>query len=96
VLEAGDAPAFGALMNEHWHLKRSRSEGMSSADIDRWYEVGLANGALGGKLVGAGAGGFLMFYAARPAQLREAMSGEGLRELRFNFDHDGSTVIVRD
>ncbi len=69
---------------------------MSGTDVDRWYDVGLANGALGGKLVGAGAGGFLMFYAEDPQALREAMGGEGLSELRFSFDHDGSTVIVRD
>jgi D-glycero-alpha-D-manno-heptose-7-phosphate kinase len=96
TLEAGDTGGFAELMHQHWMTKRSRSGGMSSSDIDRWYEIGLANGALGGKLVGAGAGGFLMFYAADPSALREAMSREGLGELRFSFDHDGSTVMVRD
>ncbi len=96
TLEAGDTREFAALIHEHWLTKRSRTHGMTSRDVDRWYEIGLANGALGGKLVGAGAGGFLMFYAEDPQALREAMTGEGLGELRFSFDHDGSTVIVRD
>ena len=68
----------------------------SAPAIDRWYEVARASGALGGKLVGAGAGGFLMLYAGDPDAVRHAMSNEGLRELRFMFDHDGSTVTARD
>ena len=96
ALERGDTGRFGELMHEHWECKRARSGAMSSSEIDHWYEVGRANGAIGGKLVGAGAGGFLMFYAKDPAALREAMLDRGLVELRFSLDHDGSTVIVRD
>ena len=96
VLEGGEPDAFGALMNEHWQRKRKRSAGISNSDIDRWYELGVANGAIGGKLVGAGMGGFLMFYADDPPALRTAMAAEGLRETRFSFDFDGSTVLVRD
>ena len=96
ALERGDTRAFGELMHDHWLRKRERTAGMSSSHIDRWYELGRANGAVGGKLVGAGAGGFLMFYATDPAAVREAMTKEGLGELRFAFDHDGSSVIVRD
>ena len=96
ALEAGDVRRFGELMHEHWESKRRRSPGMSSGDIDRWYEAGRRSGAVGGKLVGAGAGGFLLFYTERPADLRDAMAAEGLTELRFAFDHDGSTVLVRD
>jgi D-glycero-alpha-D-manno-heptose-7-phosphate kinase len=96
ALERGDTRGFAALMHEHWEIKRSRSSGMSSGEIDRWYETARANGALGGKLVGAGAGGFLMFYAEDPASVRKAMAGSGLAELRFAFDYDGSSVIVRD
>jgi D-glycero-alpha-D-manno-heptose-7-phosphate kinase len=96
ALERGDTLAFAALMHEHWERKRARSRSMSSTEIDRWYQVGMDNGALGGKLVGAGAGGFLMLYAADPPCLRQAMAREGLSELRFAFDHDGSSVIVRD
>jgi D-glycero-alpha-D-manno-heptose-7-phosphate kinase len=69
---------------------------MSNGNIDRWYEVGRANGALGGKLVGAGAGGFLLFYSREPRRLRAAMAAEGLTEVRFTFDSDGSVVVVRD
>jgi len=96
ALERGDTRTFGRLMHEHWELKRRRTGTMSSERIDAWYRAGMASGALGGKLVGAGAGGFLMFYAEDPAALRQAMAGEGLTELRFGFDLDGSTVIVRD
>jgi D-glycero-alpha-D-manno-heptose-7-phosphate kinase len=95
ALEAGDTPRFGALMHEHWLEKRERSLGMSNPDIDRWYEAGIANGAVGGKLTGAGGGGFLLFLAEDPAKLRRAMESEGLAEVRFGFDHDGSTVVVR-
>ncbi|MDR0360868.1 MAG: galactokinase [bacterium] len=96
ALEGGDPHRFGELMHEHWEYKRSRSHAMSSSEIDCWYEKGRETGAVGGKLVGAGAGGFLMFYTEQPAALRAAMAEEGLEELRFSFDHDGSTIIVRD
>ena len=95
ALESGDTRQFGALMHEHWMHKRERSAGMSNELIDKWYEVGMASGALGGKLVGAGAGGFLLFYAADPALLRKAMAAEGLAEVRFQFDLDGSVVLAR-
>jgi D-glycero-alpha-D-manno-heptose-7-phosphate kinase len=96
VLEAGDTAAFGELMHEHWLHKRERSPGMSNDDLNRWYDAGIEHGALGGKLVGAGGGGFLLFYTREQARLREAMTAEGLTEVRFSFDHDGSTLIVRD
>jgi len=96
ALEAGAAEEFAELMHEHWEYKRVRSAGMTNAQIDHWYDVGRRAGALGGKLVGAGAGGFLMFYASDPPRVRAAMAGEGLPEVRFKFDHDGSTVVVRD
>ena len=83
-------------MHEHWESKRRRSKGMSNEAIDAWYEKGLASGAIGGKLVGAGTGGFLMFYAENPSSVREAMASEGLPETRFSFDLDGTTVLVRD
>jgi D-glycero-alpha-D-manno-heptose-7-phosphate kinase len=95
ALVAGDVARFGELMHEHWAEKRERSPGMSNPDIDRWYEAGRANGAVGGKLTGAGGGGFLLFLADDPAALRAAMEAEGLAEVRFGFDHDGSTIVVR-
>jgi D-glycero-alpha-D-manno-heptose-7-phosphate kinase len=96
ALRAGDTADFGRLMHEHWVRKRERSKGMSNPDVDRWYEVATSSGALGGKLVGAGGGGFLLFYAADPKALRAAMEKEGLAEVRFGFDFDGSTVVARD
>ena len=95
ALTSGNVQRFGELMHAHWVEKRERSPGMSNPDIDRWYEAGLANGAVGGKLTGAGGGGFLLFLAEDPAGLRAAMATEGLAEVRFGFDHDGSTIVVR-
>lgn len=95
ALEAGDTMQFAALMHEHWLHKKERSAGISSPEINRWYDVAMENGALGGKLVGAGAGGFLLFYSRERPRLRDALEAEGLTELRFSFDHDGSTVVTR-
>lgn len=95
VLERGDTAAFAALMDEHWQHKKQRSKEMSNVDIDRWYQIGMENGAMGGKLVGAGSGGFLLFYTKSQDELRRAMVGEGLVEVPFTFDHDGSIVLVR-
>jgi D-glycero-alpha-D-manno-heptose-7-phosphate kinase len=94
ALEAGDLDRFAGLMNVHWEWKRLRSGGMSNADIDRWYALARKNGALGGKLIGAGGGGFLMFYAQDKARLRRAMSETGLREVRFRFDFEGTKVVA--
>jgi D-glycero-alpha-D-manno-heptose-7-phosphate kinase len=96
TLQKGDTAAYGRLMHEHWLQKRERSQGMTNDDVDRWYDVAMANGALGGKLVGAGGGGFLLFYATDQKALRAAMKQEGLAEVRFTFDFDGSTVVTRD
>jgi len=96
ALEDGKTDEFAEIMDLHWAHKRRRSANMSSRSIDRWYEVGKASGAIGGKLVGAGAGGFLLFYTPAPAALRKAMTAEGLREVRFSFDHDGTTLVARD
>lgn len=96
ALESGKTRCFAELMKQHWEHKRARSQGMTNENIDRWYNIGMSNGALGGKLVGAGGGGFLLFYAEDPMRVRRAMAPEGLSELRFHFDHDGSMVLVRD
>jgi D-glycero-alpha-D-manno-heptose-7-phosphate kinase len=96
ALRRGDTSAFAALMNEHWNHKKRRSTTMSNEAIDRWHQVGMDSGALGGKLVGAGSGGFLLFYTKDTDRLRVAMGAEGLSEVRFQFDHDGSVVLVRD
>lgn len=94
ALEKGTPADFGALMHEHWEHKRKRSTGMSNAQIDEWYELGRKNGAVGGKLVGAGGGGFLMFYAEDRDRLCAAMQKAGLEEVRFRFDFDGTRVVL--
>jgi D-glycero-alpha-D-manno-heptose-7-phosphate kinase len=93
ALESGDTALFGELMHEHWEHKRRRSQGMTNVRIDEWYELGRANGAIGGKLVGAGGGGFLLFYAEDHRRLRAAMSRAGLEEVRFRFDFEGTKVL---
>jgi len=93
ALQNGDTALFGELLHEHWEHKRRRSSGMSNTRIDEWYELGRRNGALGGKLVGAGGGGFLMFYAEDHRRLRSAMKTAGLEEVRFRFDFEGTKVL---
>jgi D-glycero-alpha-D-manno-heptose-7-phosphate kinase len=93
-LEKGCTAEFGALMHEHWKHKKKRSASMSNSKIDEWYEHGFKNGANGGKLVGAGGGGFLMFYAEDRNRLRHAMARAGLEEVRFRFDFEGTKVMV--
>jgi len=93
ALESGNTDKFGELMHQHWEHKKKRSGGMSNQDIDTWYETALKNGAIGGKVVGAGGGGFLMFMADDAAKLRSAMTKSGLQEVRFKFDFEGAKVI---
>jgi D-glycero-alpha-D-manno-heptose-7-phosphate kinase len=93
ALEQGAPAVFGEIMHEHWERKRKRSTGMSNPHIDEWYELGRKNGAVGGKLVGAGGGGFLMFYAEDRSRLRAAMARAGLDEVRFRFDFEGTRVV---
>jgi D-glycero-alpha-D-manno-heptose-7-phosphate kinase len=94
ALIKGNTSTFGTLMNEHWEFKKSRSTGMSNKFIDEAYEKALRSGAIGGKLVGAGGGGFLMFYAENKEKLRIAMTELGLEEVRFKFDFEGTRVIL--
>jgi len=94
ALEQGDVFKFGHLMHEHWNFKKKRTGGMSNPRIDQCYETALKNGAVGGKLVGAGGGGFLLFLAEDKTRLRKAMRGEGVEELRFSFDFEGAKVVL--
>jgi D-glycero-alpha-D-manno-heptose-7-phosphate kinase len=96
ALENGDLRRFADLMNVHWEYKKQRSSGMSNAEINQWYQLARQNGALGGKLIGAGGGGFLMFYAEDKARLRQTMHGVGLREVRFGFDFQGTKVVFHN
>jgi D-glycero-alpha-D-manno-heptose-7-phosphate kinase len=94
ALEGGKTAQFGEIMHEHWLKKKRRSGAMSNPQIDEWYELGRKNGAIGGKLVGAGGGGFIMFYAEDRKRLRQAMSHAGLEEVRFRFDFEGTKVLI--
>jgi D-glycero-alpha-D-manno-heptose-7-phosphate kinase len=94
LLEAGKLHEFGALMDEHWQHKKRRSSGMSNPKIDEWYQLAMQHGAVGGKLIGAGGGGFLMFYADDKIRLRHAMTLAGLTEVRFRFDFEGTKIII--
>ena len=96
ALEKGDVSEFGRLMNVHWEHKKKRSAEMSNTNIDKWYECALANGASGGKLIGAGGGGFLMFYAQDKARLRHTLREQGLREVRFRFEFEGTRILSHE
>jgi len=95
ALEAGNLARFAELMNVHWEYKRQRDAKISSDAINRWYELARANGALGGKLIGAGGGGFLLFYAEDRIRLRRALRDAGLQEVRFRFDFEGTKVVIQ-
>lgn len=95
-LETDNLEEFARLMDVHWQRKKVRSVGMSNAHINEWYDHAMANGAIGGKLIGAGGGGFLMFYAADKQKLRHAMREKGLKEVRFRFDFEGTKVVAHN
>jgi D-glycero-alpha-D-manno-heptose-7-phosphate kinase len=93
-LERGDLRRFGELLHEHWTLKRGVADSITNRSIDSWYSIALKNGALGGKVVGAGGGGFLMLYCEEGRRkVKAALQREGLVEYRFRFDFEGSKVI---
>jgi D-glycero-alpha-D-manno-heptose-7-phosphate kinase len=95
ALERGDLTEFGKLQHEHWMAKKTTSPQISNDPIDRWYTLALKNGAIGGKIMGAGGGGFLMFYCENDKKkVRKAMAKEGLREVRFQFEREGSKIVI--
>ncbi len=96
ALESGDLEEFARLMDVHWQRKKIRSSGMSNQQINEWYDYAIQQGALGGKLIGAGGGGFLMFYAGDKKRLRHGMRERGLQEVRFRFDFEGSKVVAQN
>ena len=91
----GDIDKFGELLDEHWNVKKKISSKMSNPDINRWYEIGKENGAIGGKIMGAGGGGFILFCIKNGyrKKLRDAIEQEGLKYMDFRFDFDGSKVL---
>ena len=93
-IEKGDLQKFGKWLNVHWKTKKKFTKKMTSDKINELYEIGLNNGALGGKLIGAGGGGFLLFYCDKNKEkLREAMKEKGVKELPIKFDQVGCEVI---
>ncbi|MAV56051.1 MAG: galactokinase [Candidatus Pelagibacter sp.] len=92
-LENGNCENFAKLMNTHWNYKLKRSKNMSNSSIDNLYSYALKNGALGGKLIGAGGGGFLLFYTNNPKKLRNALKIKKLEEVSFKFDYQGVKQI---
>jgi D-glycero-alpha-D-manno-heptose-7-phosphate kinase len=94
ALEEGKLDEFGRLMDVHWQRKKERSGNMSNPRINQWYDLAIANGAGGGKLIGAGGGGFLMFYATDRSRLRHVMRQAGLKEVRFQFDFEGTKLLI--
>ncbi len=95
AIEAGDLRGLARIMDVHWEHKKKRSAGMSNGAIDAWYQLARDHGALGGKLIGAGGGGFLMFYTEDKTRLRRVMCEAGLREVRFRFDFEGTRVLAQ-
>jgi len=93
-LENGDLTGFSKLMNSHWQYKKQRNKNISNSKIDKWYDLAINNGALGGTLVGAGGGGFLMFYVEDKTKLRKTMQSVGLKEIKFDFDFEGVKQIL--
>ena len=94
AISKGNLRSFGELLDVHWQSKKRLSEGISNPRIDAWYELAKQNGAIGGKISGAGGGGFLMLYCEEnKSRLRQAMHAVGLRELKFRFDYEGSKVV---
>ena len=94
AFETGNLAEFADIMNVHWEYKKKRATSMTNEKIDEWYEYARKNGALGGKLIGAGGGGFLMFYSEETSRLRKAMSTIGLEEVRFKFESVGTKTIL--
>ena len=95
ALEKGDLREFADLMHVHWEHKKGRSKNMTNPQIDEYYVLARQNGALGGKLIGAGGGGFLMFYTEDKTRLRRVLGGTGLREVRIRFDFQGTSIVAQ-
>jgi D-glycero-alpha-D-manno-heptose-7-phosphate kinase len=93
AIESGNLSELGRIMDEHWQHKKQRSKAMTNPDIDRWYALAMDNGALGGKLIGAGGGGFLLFYTEQKGRLRTALRGAGLMEVKLSFDYEGTKIL---
>jgi D-glycero-alpha-D-manno-heptose-7-phosphate kinase len=96
LLEAGKINDFGQILNEHWKIKRKRSKEISSEFIDGIYDKALSNGAIGGKLIGAGGGGFLMFISNEKNRLTNVLEKQGLKKLDVEFEFEGTKVLLSE
>ena len=96
ALQSGNLDYYGELMDQNWQIKKAMSKSISSNEIDNFYEIGKTNGALGGKVIGAGGGGFLLFYVpkGKMEKLRREMASWGLKELPFTFANSGSGSLT--
>ncbi len=95
AIVAGDIRRFGELMDVHWQTKKQLSDKISTSDVDHWYDLARANGAAGGKLMGAGGGGFLLFYCDKDKKhMRQVLAAEKLQEVKFHIDWDGAKIIA--
>ena len=95
AFEKGDLDRFGELLDVHWQTKKQLSKKVSCGSIDDWYDTAMRNGALGGKIMGAGGGGFFMFYCSEDkAKLTNALKKKGLKQMRFRFDFEGAKILV--
>ena len=94
IVQSGKLDNLGLMFKDHWEMKKKLSSGVTNDTIDSIYDTALKNGAIGGKISGAGGGGFFTFYCNKNhASLRSAMASKGLKELNYSFDLDGSKII---
>lgn len=96
LLRAGDLASFGALLHESWQVKKQLAKGITTSSIDDWYELARAHGATGGKITGAGGGGFLMLYCEEPYQeaVTAALEASGLVRMDFHFERGGAVILM--
>lgn len=93
ALESENINQIGFIMKEHWEHKKKRSAAMSNPDIDKWYQLGLDNGAIGGKVIGAGSGGLILFYTEERNRLLKALRSAGLHDVKIRFDYEGTKIL---
>ena len=95
IVESGNITELGRMFDEHWQYKKRLAQGITNAEFDRIYDVAMKNGALGGKISGAGGGGFFLFYCeSGKKKLRSAMTEMGLKEMRYNIDFEGTKILA--
>ena len=93
ILEKGNIEEYGYLLNDHWETKKKRSPNMTSKFINKLYDYGLKNGATGGKLIGAGGGGFLLFFSNNIKELDAAFNKINIKKINFEFEFDGAKIL---